>query len=80
MGVLQVEPTRRSARLKSIQVKQALNDDVMSYQDGDFRPREVRSKESPVSKGSLKPVFNEISKGSLRHSMLNFVLATKLLE
>jgi hypothetical protein len=31
MGVLQVEPTRRSARLKSIQVKQALNDDVMSY-------------------------------------------------
>jgi hypothetical protein len=78
MALLQVEPTRRSARLKSIQVKQALKDDFISDEEDDFRPRKVRSKETPISKGLLQPVFKEISIGSLRRSMLIFVLATKL--
>jgi hypothetical protein len=49
----QAEPTRRSARLKSIQVKQALKDESVfdDDDDDDFQTRKIRTKVTTVSKG-----------------------------
>jgi hypothetical protein len=75
MQLFQVEPTRRSARLKSIQVKQALKDDFISDDDDSqgsversspFQ-RKVRSKEAPLSKGPPKLLLKEIALRSLHY-------------
>ena len=55
------EPARRSARLKSIQLKQSLKDENTSDSgDDDFQPRTSRSRVKPISKGNNKTSYLKV--------------------
>ena len=54
-GVGETPPTRRSARIQSIQANNHSSKDDEVSDDDDFQPRKTRKKEAPPSKGTFRP-------------------------